>query len=92
MIVETEGKRLKRKRKLSDSVSEQIQADNMEVSGQNHNMHGSLHMMDRFFLYFQEEEGLLLFALKTRKRRYLKSMVASTKQRYSHITASALYH
>ena len=46
MIVETEGKRLKRKRKLSDSVSEQIQADNMEVSGQNHNMHGSLHMMD----------------------------------------------
>ena len=40
MIVETEGKMLKRKRKLSDSVSEQIQADNMEVSGQNHNMHG----------------------------------------------------
>ena len=42
MIVETEGKRLKRKRKLSDSVSEQIQVDNMEVSGQNHNMHGSV--------------------------------------------------
>ena len=32
MIVETEGKRLKRKRKLSDSVSEQIEADNMEAS------------------------------------------------------------
>ena len=46
MIVEAEGKGLKRKRKLSDSVSEQIQADNMEASGQNHNMHGSLSRMD----------------------------------------------